>query len=171
MLIQLTACSITTDSLILEFIEEVSGTGIISGLNTVCLNTTNTYTVTGLNDVDSYTWSINPPANAQIISGDGTNSVVVESSLLGFYDLTVIPSNTCGPGDPVTLNIEVIEFNLELISAVGTDSQVLCETDPLVDIEYEFSAGATSATVSTLPAGVTAAIVGNVLTISGTPTA
>ena len=111
------ACSITTDSLILEFIEEVSGTGIISGLNTVCLNTANTYTVTGLNDVDSYTWSINPPANAQIISGDGTDSVVVESSLLGFYDLTVIPSNSCGPGDPVTFNIEVIEFNLELISA------------------------------------------------------
>ena len=165
------ACSITTDSLILEFIEEVSGTGIISGLNTVCLNTTNTYSISGLNDVDSYTWSINPPANAQIISGDGTDSVVVESSLLGFYDLTVIPSNICGPGDPVTFNIEVIEFNLELISAVGTDSQVLCETDPLVDIEYEFSAGATSATISTLPAGVTAAIVGNVLTISGTPSA
>ena len=164
------ACSITTDSLILEFIEEVSGTGIISGLNTVCLNTANTYTVTGLNDVDSYTWSINPPANAQIISGDGTDSVVVESSLLGFYDLTVIPSNICGPGDPVTFNIEVIEFNLELISAVGTDSQVLCETDPLVAIDYEFSAGATSATVSTLPAGVTASIAGNVLTISGTPT-
>ncbi len=49
-------------------------------------------------------------------------------------------------------------------------SQVLCETDPLVAIDYEFSAGATSATVSALPAGVTSTIVGNVLTISGTPT-
>ena len=98
-------CGIISDDIVLEFIEEVSGTGIISGLNMVCLNTVNTYTVTGLTDVDSYTWSINPPANAQIISGDGTNSVVVESSLLGFYDLTVIPSNICGPGDPVTFNI------------------------------------------------------------------
>jgi len=164
-------CGIISDDIVLEFIEEVSGTGIIAGLNAVCLNTVNTYTVTGLNDVDSYTWSINPPANAQIISGDGTDSVVVESSLLGFYDLTVIPSNSCGSGDPVTLNIEVIDFNLALISALGTDSQVLCETEPLAPIEYEFSAGATSATVSTLPAGVTSAIVGNVLTISGTPSA
>ena len=60
--------------------------------------------------------------------------------------------------------------NLDLISGVGTDSQVLCETDPLVAIIYEFSEGATSATVSGLPSGVTSTIVGNELTISGTPT-
>ena len=40
-----------------------------------------------------------------------------------------------------------------------------------MDIVYEFSEGATSATVSGLPAGVTSTIVGNDLTISGTPSA
>ena len=58
---------------------------------------------------------------------------------------------------------------MDLISTAGTDAQILCETEPLVAIVYEFSAGATSATVAGLPAGVTFVIAGNELTISGTP--
>ena len=38
-----------------------------------------------------------------------------------------------------------------------------------MDIVYEFSGGATSATVTGLPAGVTFVVAGNELTISGTP--
>ena len=45
--------------------------------------------------------------------------------------------------------------DLDLISTAGTDAQILCETEPLVAIVYEFSGGATSATVTGLPAGVT----------------
>ena len=58
---------------------------------------------------------------------------------------------------------------MNITSAVGTDTQILCETEALVDIVYEFSGGASSATVTGLPAGVTFVIAGNELTISGTP--
>ena len=60
---------------------------------------------------------------------------------------------------------------MNITSAVGTDAQILCETEALVDIVYEFSGGASSATVTGLPAGVTFVIAGNELTISGTPSA
>ena len=59
--------------------------------------------------------------------------------------------------------------DLSLISAVGTDSQVLCEGDPIDSIIYQFSAGATSANITGLPLGVTFSIINDLVTISGTP--
>jgi hypothetical protein len=61
--------------------------------------------------------------------------------------------------------------DLSLISAAGTDVQVLCEFEPINDIIYQFSGGATSANIYGLPAGVTFTIIGDLVTISGTPTA
>ena len=57
-----------------------------------------------------------------------------------------------------------------MTSAVGTDSQVLCEGDPINSIIYQFSAGATSANITGLPLGVTFTIIGDSVTISGTQT-
>ena len=104
--------------------------------------------------------------NVLTISGTPTDDITTQT----VYNYTVTTIGTCADTSlSGTITVDP-DDDLDLISAVGTDAQVLCETDPLVAIDYEFSAGATSATVSTLPAGVTSAIVGNVLTISGTPT-
>ena len=104
--------------------------------------------------------------NVLTISGTPTDDITTQT----VYNYTVTTIGTCADTSlSGTITVDP-DDDLDLISAVGTDAQVLCETDPLVAIDYEFSAGATSATVSTLPAGVTATIVGNVLTISGTPT-
>ncbi len=110
--------------------------------------------------------SLNVASGIATISGTPTDDIIIQT--VYNYELTTTGS-PCSGSVTGTITVDP-DDDLDLTSAVGTDSQVLCETDPLVAIDYEFSAGATSATVSTLPAGVTAAIVGNVLTISGTPT-
>ena len=78
------------------------------------------------------------------ISGTPTDDITTQT--VYNYEITTT-------GSPVqytvtgTITVDP-DDDIALTSAVGTDSQVLCETDPLVAIDYEFSAGATSATVS-----------------------
>ena len=55
-------------------------------------------------------------------------------------------------------------------SAVGTDAQTLCTNTAITNITYA-TTGATGATITGLPAGVTGIWAANVVTISGTPTA
>lgn len=61
----------------------------------------------------------------------------------------------------------------QLASAAGTDNQTVCVNSSIVPITYQFGGGASGVTLSAgaLPAGVTASVVGMVLTLSGTPTA
>ena len=47
-------------------------------------------------------------------------------------------------------SIHRLDDELNITSAVGTDAQILCETEPLVAIVYEFSGGASSAEVTGL---------------------
>ena len=96
---------------------------------------------------------------------------------LGSITLTLSAVNNPNPGncdtitDQITLTVNSND-ELSLSSAVGTDSQVLCETESLLtSIIYDLSGGATNATVTGLPNGVTAAVTSNQLTISGTPSA
>ena len=56
-----------------------------------------------------------------------------------------------------------------MTSVAGTDAQTVCTATPITNITYS-TTGATGATVTGLPAGVTAAWLADVLTISGTPT-
>ena len=53
----------------------------------------------------------------------------------------------------------------------STSTQSLCVNRTITPIVYTFSGGATGATVTGLPAGVTATVSGSTVTISGTPTA
>jgi len=67
----------------------------------------------------------------------------------------------------ITVNPEGI---ITLTSGSGTDTQELCEGDPIDAITYELFDGATDATVTGLPAGVSFSVdVTNIVTISGTP--
>ena len=93
---------------------------------------------------------------------------------LGSIILTLSAENNPGncPAEISTITLTVNPNDeLALTSAVGTDSQVLCETESLTSIIYEFSGGATNATVTGLPTGVTPAVTSNQLIISGTPSA
>jgi hypothetical protein len=136
---------------------------------TVCINTaiTNiTYattgatgaTVTGLPAGVTGTWL----ANVVTISGTPTAS--------GPFTYTVTLTGGCGV-ITTTGTITVLLIILYLLtSAVGTDAQTVCINTAITNITYA-TTGATGATVTGLPAGVTGTWLANVVTISGTPTA
>src|SRR5208337_3576510 len=142
--------------------------GIGTDNQTVCINTaiTNiTYSTTGATGA---TYSGLPAgvtgnwlANVVTISGTPTVS--------GTFNYTITLTGGCGV---VTKNgsITVTENNtITLTSGIGTDNQTVCINTAITNITYS-TTGATGATYSGLPAGVTGNWLANVVTISGTPT-
>lgn len=143
------------------------------GPQTVCIGTTEPYGV--INTTGSiYTWSIIPVTGGDgiIASGQGTNLITVNWTVAGTCTLQVIEQNAFGClGDPVQILITVNPLNtIALMSGEGTDNQTICINTPLTDITYA-TTGATGATFTGLPAGVTGSWAADVITITGTPTA
>ncbi|HQN16807.1 MAG TPA: T9SS type A sorting domain-containing protein [Bacteroidales bacterium] len=141
------------------------------GTQTKCINTaitTTTYATTGATGA---TFSGLPAgvtgawaSNVATISGTPTAS--------GTFNYTVTTTGGCTtPAVTATGTITVIPNNtITLSSAVGTNAQTKCINTAITNITYA-TTGATGATFSGLPAGVTGAWASNVATISGTPTA
>ncbi|MBP6374213.1 MAG: T9SS type B sorting domain-containing protein, partial [Flavobacterium sp.] len=78
--------------------------------------------------------------------------------------------NTCLVAtDSGTITVEPIH-TLTLSSAAGTTAQTICLTNAIAPITYTIGGGATSVSVTGLPTGVNATLVGANLTIAGTPT-
>ena len=78
------------------------------------------------------------------ISGTPTDNITTTT----VYDYTITTTGeSCSSTTTGTITLNP-DDDLDLISTAGTDAQILCETEPLVDIVYEFSGGATSATVT-----------------------
>ena len=136
---------------------------------TVCVNTpiTNiTYattgatgaTITGLPAGVTGNWAAN------VVTISGTPSVTAGSP----YNYTITLTGGCGAGT-ATGTIRVTPNNtISRTSAVGTDNQTVCVNTPITNITYA-TTGATGATITGLPAGVTGNWAANVVTISGTP--
>jgi len=115
-----------------------------------------TATVTGLPTGVSYTFV----ANTVTISGTPTAT--------GTYNYTLTTSGGCGP-NTATGTIIVNENTITLSSAASTASQTICNNTPIANITYN-TTGATDASVTGLPGGITGTWAANVITISGTPT-
>jgi gliding motility-associated-like protein len=135
----------------------------------VCIGnaiTTVTYTTTGATGANftglptgmTVSWA----ANTVTISGSPTTS--------GVYNYVINLTGGCGTistGGTIT----VMPINtVSLTSAIGTDAQTVCINTAITNITYA-TTGATGATVTGLPAGITGLWAANVVTISGTPTA
>ncbi|MCB2194937.1 MAG: hypothetical protein KQH79_03710 [Bacteroidetes bacterium] len=85
------------------------------------------------------------------------------------YELQwTITNGGCSSSDNITIAFPVSN-SITLTSAVNTDNQTVCINSAIVDITYS-TVGATGATFSGLPTGVTGSWVAGVVTISGTPT-
>jgi autotransporter-associated beta strand protein len=97
----------------------ISGTVIVCGAAQVALGTngevlsnvsTNryTYSIPAVSGVTNYQWTV--PANASIVSGQGTTSVEVEYVLNSFQSgtITVTPTNSCGAGVARTLFVRTV---------------------------------------------------------------
>jgi hypothetical protein len=133
----------------------------------VCINTpitsityastgATTASVTGLPSGVSYSFA----ANTVTISGTPTVS--------GNFNYTVTTSGGCSPAT-ATGTIVVNQNTITLSSLAGTASQTICKSTPIATITYN-TTGATGASVTGLPGGVTGSWSANVFTISGTPT-
>jgi hypothetical protein len=101
-------------------------------------------------------------ASKVTISGTATAS--------GIFPYVISLSGGCGSVSSkgsITVNPD---NTISLSSASGTDAQTLCINTAIADIKYA-STGATGASVTGLPAGVTGSFAANTVTISGTASA
>jgi hypothetical protein len=134
---------------------------------------TQTMTVTATGAGLSYQWrkgGVNI-SNGGVFGGATTASLTLTNpttSDAGSYDCVV--SGTCAPS--VTSNAITVTVNanntISLTSAVNTDAQTVCQNTAMTNITYA-TTGATGASFSNLPTGVSGNWSGNVATISGTP--
>ncbi|MBP8959116.1 MAG: gliding motility-associated C-terminal domain-containing protein [Bacteroidales bacterium] len=87
----------------------------------------------------------------------------------GVYYLTVTDANGCTAF--ASTNVTITPLNtIVLTSSLGTDNQTVCISTPITNITYS-TTGATGATFTGLPTGVTGSWASDVVSISGTPTA
>ena len=91
----------------------------------------------------------------------------------GTYNITFNYNNTCSAPNnctgSTTVQITVTSVNsISLSSPAGTDNQTRCINQAITNISYS-TTGATGASVSGLPTGVSGSWSGNVFTITGTP--
>ena len=139
-----------------------------SNIQTKCINTsiTNiTYTTTG---VTGATFSGLPSG----ITGTWASNVVTISGtplVSGNFNYTVTLTGGCN-SVIASGSINVNASTANLSSAVGTNSQTKCINTAITEISYT-TTGATGATFSGLPTGVTGNWIANLVTISGTPSA
>lgn len=97
-----------------------AATSAVIGNTTVCAGSTQTYMTNVVANATSYSWSI--PNGATIVSGQGTNIIVVTFGATG-GDITVSGHNTCGNGPSSTATITV---NAAPIIAITATDPSLC---------------------------------------------
>jgi len=91
-------------------------------------------------------------------------------TVTGTFNYTVTTTGGCASatlGGTITINGNV---TMVQTSASGTESQTICTNSPLTPIAYTTANGATGATVTGLPTGVTGSFSAGQFTINGTPT-
>ncbi len=89
----------------------------------------------------------------------------------GQYTVTMYNTSVYGCNSPsYTLSVTVDPNHaISLSSAAGSNNQSVCINFAITPITYTLSGGATGATVTGLPTGVTSSLTGNILTITGAP--
>lgn len=100
--------------------------GAITGPAVVCEGDTAAYSITALASTNSYNWTL--PSGATIISGTGTNSIVVyfaPGSISG--NVSVNGVNTCGNGNAAQIAVTVNPLPGNATAVVG--SSTVCAGD------------------------------------------
>ncbi len=164
------------------------GCGNITATGTITVTPNNTFSLTSAAGTDNQTKCINTlitpitysttgaiggsdsglPAG---VTGSWSSSVYTISgspSVSGSFPYTITLTGGCGT---VTINgtINVTPLNtITLTSLLGTDNQTKCINTPITNITYS-TTGVLGATDSGLPLGVTGSWLGNIYTISGSP--
>ena len=138
----------------------------------LCVNTAITpitYTLgggaTGAN-VTGLPAGVNAVVAGTTLTISGTPSTTTGSPFA--YSITTT-GNTCAVAtDSGSIIVDPIH-TIALTSAPNSTTQTICLTEAIAPITYAIGGGASAVTGIGLPAGVTATLVGSILTISGTP--
>ncbi len=134
---------------------------MVNSAVSICSGQTGTLSSTTLESSISYQWK---KAGVNIV---GATNSSYSSSEAGTYSLVAKNSNGCET--TLSSTISIISANtISLSSIAGTNNQTVCNGDTLKNITYTTS-GATGASFSGLPSGISGAWLNNVVTISGTP--
>jgi hypothetical protein len=136
---------------------------------TLCVNTSITAITYATTGATGATITGLPSGVAGVWAGDVVViSGMPDTSLGSPFTYTVTLTGGCGDIS-ATGTIDVSPDNtIALSSAVGTDGQTVCINTALSTITYD-TTGATGATITGLPSGVTGSWAGDVVTISGSP--
>jgi gliding motility-associated-like protein len=129
--------------------------------------------------LSSITYSVSGGGTGATISGlpagvtgsfaGGTFTISGTPTAAGTFNYIINTTGTCAQtsaSGSITVNPNA---TVALTSGAGTDAQSVCINTPITTITYTISGGATGATVSGLPAGISSSFSGGVLIISGTP--
>ena len=150
-----------------------SGIQLASGLNnqTVCNNTpiTNIVYSTGISATGASVSNL-PPGITGVYSGN-TFTISGTPTVSGVFIYTVTTLGGTCPNDSALGTITVNSAPTLTLDVVGTDNQLQCFNDPIVDITYTVGGSATGAVVVGLPLGITGSFTPNVFTITGTASA
>ena len=160
-----------------------SGTIVVNPnhvINLTSVSTTTAQTVCVNTPITDITYGFDGGATGANINGlpNGVTANVVNKVLTisgtptasgNFNYIIVTTGNNCTTVNATGSMIVSPAHTLTLTSATATENQTVCISTPMVPITYTLGGGATNATVTGLPDGVTSLLSGNLLTISGTP--
>ena len=110
------------------------------------------------------------PAGVTGLYAGGTVTISGSPTSSGVFSYTVSTTGGCGVATLMGTITVTDNVTLALTSAAATTSQSVCANTAIVNITYSTGSGATGATVTGLPTGVTGTFAGGVFTISGSPT-
>jgi hypothetical protein len=154
-------CTQTSNTISVSQLALPGNAGSISGMTAFCQGESDVYSISAVANATSYNWTINPAGAASISTGQGTNSVTVNTTNQNFT-LTVTPQNTCGNGNSSSLNVTlepsfICDGNVMFAAnqtnvCVGTQIIYTNYTNnmmyPNTTIQWNFGAGATPATAT-----------------------
>lgn len=143
-----------------------------SSLPQVCVGSslpTITHSTTGISSIGT---PINLPTGVNATYSNNKIEITGTPTVSGTFNYKIPIGTDCNDKTIFAEGKITVNPNntIVLTSASGTNSQTACIATPITSITYN-TTGATGATVSGLPNGVTGTWSSNVLTISGTPTA
>jgi hypothetical protein len=138
---------------------------------TICVNTPITnirYAIGGSGTSASITAG-SLPAGVNGVFAGGVFTISGIPAVSGVFNFSVGSTGPCvNPVLNGTLTVNP-DHTMSLSSAASTTNQTVCLAKPITAVVYALGGGATGATVTGLPAGVTYSVTGNTLTISGSP--
>ncbi len=141
-----------------------------SSTPTLCINTlltSITHTTTGATGIGT---AAGLPAGVTAGWAANTITIIGTPAASGIFNYTIPLTGGCGSVN-ATGTITVTPANtITLTSGVGTNNQTVCAGTAITSITYT-TTGATGATITGLPSGVTGNWSAGVVTISGTPSA